>query len=366
MEGFTYLLKTYISSVKDGDLIEEDILDSLTPLSRYIPRFLKSLVRHNFPATKLITETYPQLMQQLSETLHYIYNPNWFPQNFIAITQVPSETIQKLSINHNNIELINYNAENQPLKCTDITENVNMSHEASPIEILDTIVHSQPTDTYINETAETDFNSTLLDDGTLFSSKTVNTLIDIEEHGHNITRNNNTTFDNETTNNKNVYQNQQNRQTVNSTELRQNSDPLNTIRSTLPNVYTPLPRLLRQNSVHFNTEPVILNISQQPTLANNQNLHITQQQLVNLVRQPNSHNTQQTTNAPTSYYLQAASTQTPSPAVYRNTQMTYFYLGDSVPMQQLLRPFDGTDPSYTTEYFLNAITVNMVMTAGHK
>ena len=33
-------------------------------------------------------------------------------------------------------------------------------------------------------------------------------------------------------------------------------------------------------------------------------------------------------------------------------------------MQQSLRPFDGTDPTYTAEGFLNAITANMVMTAG--
>ena len=33
-------------------------------------------------------------------------------------------------------------------------------------------------------------------------------------------------------------------------------------------------------------------------------------------------------------------------------------------MQQCLRLFDGTDPTYTTEDFLNAITANMVMTAG--
>ena len=31
-------------------------------------------------------------------------------------------------------------------------------------------------------------------------------------------------------------------------------------------------------------------------------------------------------------------------------------------MQQSLRPFDGTNPTYTTEDFLNAITANMVMT----
>ena len=31
-------------------------------------------------------------------------------------------------------------------------------------------------------------------------------------------------------------------------------------------------------------------------------------------------------------------------------------------MQQSLRPFDATDPTYTTEDILNAITANMVMT----
>ena len=82
------------------------------------------------------------------------------------------------------------------------------------------------------------------------------------------------------------------------------------------------------------------------------------------MRQLNSQNTQQTTNAPTPYYLQATSTQTPSPVVRRNTQLMYPYLGGSVPMQQSLRPFDGTDPTYTTEEFLNAITANMIMRAG--
>ena len=43
--------------------------------------------------------------------------------------------------------------------------------------------------------------------------------------------------------------------------------------------------------------------------------------------------------------------------------MIYPYLGGSVPIQQSLGPFDGTDPTYTTEDFLNAITANMVMTA---
>ena len=44
--------------------------------------------------------------------------------------------------------------------------------------------------------------------------------------------------------------------------------------------------------------------------------------------------------------------------------MMYPYLGGTVPMQQSSRSFDGTDPTYTTEDFLNAITANMVMTAG--
>ena len=117
-----------------------------------------------------------------------------------------------------------------------------MSLEASPIDTIDNIVHSQPTDTYVNETTQTDFNSTLLDDGTLFSLHTVNTLFDLEDHGQNTTRNNNTSIANETTNNTNIYQNQQHRQPVNSTELTQNSYPLNTTLSILPNANTPLPR----------------------------------------------------------------------------------------------------------------------------
>ena len=33
-------------------------------------------------------------------------------------------------------------------------------------------------------------------------------------------------------------------------------------------------------------------------------------------------------------------------------------------MQQHLRPFDGNEPTYTAEDFLNAITANMIITAG--
>ena len=146
--------------------------------------------------------------------------------------------------------------------------------------------------------------------------------------------------------------------------MTQNSNPLNTTIPPLPNVNTPIPRLHRQDSVHFNTEPVILNNSTQPTQETNQSIQITPQQSVNIVRQINSQSTQQSTNAPTPYYLQAASTQTLSPVVRRNTQMMFPYIGGSVPMQQSLRPFDGTDPIYTAENFLNAVTANMAMTAG--
>ena len=149
---------------------------------------------------------------------------------------------------------------------------------------------------------------------------------------------------------------------MNSVELTQNSDPLTL--PMLPNINTPLSRLQRQNSVHFNIEPIIRNNSTQPTPTCNQSSQVTPQQLVNLVRQLNSQNIQQPTNAQTPYYLHSASTQTPSTVVRQNTQMTYPYLGGSVPMQQSSRPFDGTDPTYKTEDFLNAITANMVMTAG--
>ena len=56
---------------------------------------------------------------------------------------------------------------------------------------MDTIVHSQPPEIRMNETTETDFNSTLVDDGTLFSSHKVNTLIDLEDNNKNKNQNNN-------------------------------------------------------------------------------------------------------------------------------------------------------------------------------
>ena len=151
---------------------------------------------------------------------------------------------------------------------------------------------------------------------------------------------------------------------MNSTQLTQNSNPLNTTIAPLPNVNTPLQHLHRQNSVHFNTEPIILNNSTQLAQGTNQSIQITPQQIVNIVRQINSQSTQQSTNAPTPYFLQAACTQTLSPVFRRNTQMMFPYQGGLVPMQQSLRPFDGTDPTYTTEDFLNPITANIKMTAG--
>ena len=198
----------------------------------------------------------------------------------------------------------------------------------------------------------------------------MNTLIDLEHNDQINNQNNNNKDKNSstanTTDNMHIYQNHQHRQPVISMELTQNTDPLNSTMPILPNVNTPLPRLRRQNSVHFNTEPNILNNSTQPTHGTNENVQIAPQQLLNIARQLNSQNTQQDTNRPTLYCLKAASTQTPSPVVRRNTQMMYPYLDGSVSMQQSLRPFDGTDPNYTTEDFLNAITANMVKTAGPK
>ena len=124
---------------------------------------------------------------------------------------------------------------------------------------METIFHSQQLESRINDTTETDFNSTLLDDGTLFSSHTVNTLIDLEDDD----QNNNSTAN--TIENTIICQNHQHRQPVNSTELKQKSNTLNRTMPRLSNVNTPVPRLHRQNSVHFNTEPIILNNSTQPT-----------------------------------------------------------------------------------------------------
>ena len=83
---------------------------------------------------------------------------------------------------------------------------------------------------------------------------------------------------------------------MSSTEITQNSDSLNTFLPTLTNVNTPLPRLQRQLSVHFNTEPVIY-ISTQPAPTKNQNTQITPQKLVDIVRQLSSHDNQQITSA---------------------------------------------------------------------
>ena len=50
---------------------------------------------------------------------------------------------------------------------------------------MDTINNSQQSERRLNETTETDLNSTLLDDGTLFSSHTVNKLFDLEDNDQN-------------------------------------------------------------------------------------------------------------------------------------------------------------------------------------
>ena len=85
------------------------------------------MLRHIFPATKLIANTFSQIIPKLTETLHYYYDPDWFPQKLISIPEIPSETIQKLSINHHNIEIKNHKAEIQPFTCTNVPENTNTS-----------------------------------------------------------------------------------------------------------------------------------------------------------------------------------------------------------------------------------------------
>ena len=154
---------------------------------------------------------------------------------------------------------------------------------------MDTLIHSQQSENRMNETTETGLHSTSLDDGTLFSSHRVNTLIGLEDNDQNNNQNNNNkTNNNSTTNTTDTtqfYQIHQHRQPVNSTELTQNSDPLSTTIPILPNINLPLLRLHRQNSVHFSTEPIILNNSTQPTHGVNQNIQITPQQYFYTIRQ---------------------------------------------------------------------------------
>ena len=81
------------------------------------------------------------------------------------------------------------------------------SLEESPTDHnMETLIHSQPMDSKLNETTETDFNSTLLDDGTLSSSHTVNTpsLIDYTKI-KNTNQNNNGNSNEYTDKNTNSY-----------------------------------------------------------------------------------------------------------------------------------------------------------------
>ena len=92
---------------------------------------------------------------------------------------------------------------------------------------MDTMTQLKPMNSNLNETTESNFNSTLFDDGTLFSSHTVNniSLIDLENNNNNDKNNDNTNNHeviNPTVNNKNIYENHRSRQPANSTELTQN------------------------------------------------------------------------------------------------------------------------------------------------
>ena len=109
IEGFNKLLEIYITSAADADLTvtEEDILDTLTLLTWYIHRFWKSLVRHIFTATTHIAEAYPHIKPKLPEKLQYIYDKDWFPDNFVNIPEMSSETIQQLLLNRKHIQITN-------------------------------------------------------------------------------------------------------------------------------------------------------------------------------------------------------------------------------------------------------------------
>ena len=100
-----------------------------------------------------------------------------------------------------------------------------------------TIVTSRPAGTNFNKNTETNFYSTLLDDGKPISSNTVNTLISLETHNksNNLDNNNHNHTDGKTTNNTNSYEDHKHRQPLNSTELTQNSRPIKQNTSTVIN-----------------------------------------------------------------------------------------------------------------------------------
>ena len=152
-----------------------------------------------------------------------------------------------MKLDHNLIQLQNHSAENQPFAITDITENTNTSLEVSQMEQnTDTVAHSQPLDSNYNDTTETDFNSTLLSDGTFFSLHTVNTLSLIDPKNNNDNNYNNNSSNKKTNNNTtSIYKNHRDRQLVNSTELTHNSDQLNTTLPLLSNTNSTLPQLKR-------------------------------------------------------------------------------------------------------------------------
>ena len=122
---------------------------------------------------------------------------------------------------------------------------------------MDTRVQYKPVDSNQKETTEAYFNSTLLDDGALFSSHTINTLSLIGlENNNNNNHNKKTPYNNTNIDTTNNYENLRYQEPVNSTEVTQGSDSLNTTHSFLTNVNTPLPRSQRRKSFQFDTEPV--------------------------------------------------------------------------------------------------------------
>ena len=85
--------------------------------------------------------------------------------------------------------MINYIAEKQPYTFTNNRNN------------MDIIVNSQSMGSGLNETTGINFNSKLLDDGTLFSSYIANTLspIDLENNSNNNNDHNNSLNNTEST-----------------------------------------------------------------------------------------------------------------------------------------------------------------------
>ena len=137
--------KTYISSAKDANLPQEEILDSLAFLSWYMHRFWKNLVRHIFQATKIYSQHIHLINRSTTRNTTLYLGSKLVSGIFCNYHRSTVRNYTKLKIDRKISEIKNYNAKNQPFAFSNFTKKTNKSLEAPSIENID-IVNSRPMD----------------------------------------------------------------------------------------------------------------------------------------------------------------------------------------------------------------------------